>query len=292
MVVDGDGLTAAERPGLDAIPDSAGGEAVASQSSRTGHWATVYGLRVLAIAAVAGAWQITAATKAVNPLFIGLPSSIVQSLWDLLHSGFFWTDVGVTLEEVALGFSIGAALGLMVGILFYLVPILYSAFRPLLVGLNTAPRVAFAPLFVLWFGLGEMSKIAMGISIAFFIVFESAYTGLLQPERENVLLARTLGYSRLRQLRLFILPGAVPVIANGLQLALVYTVGAVVVGEFVGGVKGLGVLLDTDVNTFQTNQFFAAMLVLILLTVFIAQAMKAVEYRILRWHVIEMRGTR
>lgn len=252
----------------------------------------IWGLRIVALVIVIGAWQISAATKALDPLFTGTPSLIAKSLWAQLRTGYFWGNVGVTLEETAFGFVIGAALGMLVGILLYLVPILYTAFRPLLVALNTAPRVAFAPLFILWFGLGLLSKIALGVSMAFFIVMEGTYTGLLQPEREHLLLARTLGYKRLKRLRFFVLPSAVPVIAAGLQLALVYAISAVVVGEFVGGTKGLGVLLSNDANTFDPNSFFACMIVLIVLTVTIAQVMKAIEHAMLRWHVIEMRGTR
>jgi NitT/TauT family transport system permease protein len=266
--------------------------AAGNRRARIRQFILVWSLRIVVLVIIIGAWQVTAVTKTLNPLFIGTPSLIAKSLVTQLKAGAFWGNVGVTLEETAFGFVIGAAGGMLAGILLYLVPLLYTAFRPLLVALNTAPRVAFAPLFILWFGLGLVSKIAMGVSLAFFIVMEGTYTGLLQPEREHLLLARTLGYKRLKRLRFFVLPSAVPVIAAGLQLALVYTISAVVVGEFVGGTKGLGVLLSSDANTFDPNDFFAVMIVLIVLTVAIAQAMKAVERAMLRWHVIEMRGTR
>ena len=264
------------------------GRAAAARVRRT---VLVWVIRVGFVAAVLGAWQLVAAEGWVNKNITSYPSAIFVALWKLIQEGVIWQNLGSTVLATVVGFAIGSVLGIIVAIVFVLVPVIEQALRPLLTGMNSAPRIALAPLFVVWFGLGAEAKIALSVTVVFFIVLANTFVGLTHAERSILLVARSLGYNRLATLWKFVVPGATPVIAAGLQLGLVFSLLGVVASEFIGGTEGMGVLLSYDANTYIMDDFFATLLILIIAAVAISQLMSLVERWLLRWHAIEMRGT-
>jgi NitT/TauT family transport system permease protein len=260
-------------------------------ASRVQHTVLVWAIRVGFIVAVLGAWQLVAAEGWVNKNITSYPSAIFVALAKLIQEGVIWQNLGSTVLATVVGFAIGSVLGIIVAAVFVLVPVIEQALRPLLTGMNSAPRIALAPLFVVWFGLGAEAKIALSVTVVFFIVLANTFVGLTHAERSILLVARSLGYSRLATLRKFVVPGATPVIAAGLQLGLVFSLLGVVASEFIGGTEGMGVLLSYDANTYIMDDFFATLLILIIAAVVISQLMTLVERWLLRWHAIEMRGT-
>lgn len=260
-------------------------------ASRVRHTVLVWVIRAGFVVAVLGAWQLVAAEGWVNKNITSYPSAIFVALWKLIQQGVIWQNLGSTVLATVVGFAIGAVLGMIVAAVFVLVPVIEQALRPLLTGMNSAPRIALAPLFVVWFGLGAEAKIALSVTVVFFIVLANTFVGLTHAERSILLVARSLGYSRLATLWKFVVPGATPVIAAGLQLGLVFSLLGVVASEFIGGTEGMGVLLSFDANAYVMDDFFATLLILIIAAVVISQLMTLIERWLLRWHAIEMRGT-
>jgi NitT/TauT family transport system permease protein len=250
---------------------------------------------VAQIAVLAGllvAWQAVVELRIVREIFISKPTAIFASLWrNVLHGGLLF-DLGVTVYETLVGFIVAAAVGIAVGIVLYQAPRVNLVVRPFLTGFNNLPRLALAPLFVLWFGLDTASRVALILSVVFFIVMFNTYAGLQNANRDHLLLARTLGASRRQLFAKFILPSAVPTIFAGLQLGLTYSFLTAVVGEMLSGATGLGAKLAVTLATYRTDDFFAALFLLALVATALSNAMRLVERRLLRWRQYELSGLR
>lgn len=249
----------------------------------------VWLIRVVVCGVIVGAWQLVADYRILNPAFIGVPSGIVSALF-ALPATTFTVDLLTTLSETVIAFAIGSVTGMVFGALLARSALLDRALRPIFGALNSTPRIAFAPLFILWFGLGEPSKIALGVSLVFFVVAANTRAALTGLDRDILLLARALGASEFDRLVRFVLPGAVPTLMAGLELGLAYSFLGTVAGEIMGGAHGLGVVLSYDANTFRTNEFFAVLVVLGLVTVVLLAVVRFVGRRASRWHSVEMRG--
>lgn len=254
--------------------------------------ATVWSIRIVGVLVIIGSWQLLADNHVINEEFTSKPSAVWTSIVHIVPTTSLWTNIGTTVQEAVYGFLLAALLGIIIGAIFASYSAVEAAFRPIINALNTTPRIALAPLFIIWFGLGIYSKVALAFSLAFFIVLANTYTALSSVDREHLLLARTLGYRGVKRLQTFVIPGALPVIITGLELGLIYAFQGAVAGEFLGGVTGIGVQLQIAGNTFATANFFAELIVLVVVSTVLIQAIRLLTSRMLRWHVIEMRGTR
>ncbi|HET9692624.1 MAG TPA: ABC transporter permease [Acidimicrobiales bacterium] len=275
------------------------GEAVADRgrpSPRRGRArrrsATVLVAQVVVLGVLFGSWQALAATKVLDPNFVSEPSQFFPAFWHGVDGGSLLSLVGTTLYETAVGFVIATVLGLFAGYLLAEFKAIDAVFRPFLTGFNSIPRIALAPLFVLWFGLGSLSRIVLIVSLGFFIVAFNTYAGLQGVNRDHLLLARALGARRAERFFKFVLPSAAPSIFAGIQLALTYAFLGAVVGEMLTGSAGLGGYLALKMGTFDTTDFFGGLLLLIVVALVVSAAFRALETRLLRWKIIELRGTR
>ena len=143
-----------------------------------------------------------------------------------------------------------------------------------MVAANSLPRVALAPLFVLWFGLGIAGKVALVVSLVFFVMLTTTLAGLTQPNRDHEYLARSLGASRRQHILYFVVPAAVPTIVAGLELSLTYSFLGAVAGEIVGGSNGIGVRLTVYANSFEIDKFLALLLLLVIVSTATVQIMR------------------
>jgi NitT/TauT family transport system permease protein len=252
------------------------------------HRGRLLAARCLIFVAWLGSWEL-AGRFWLNPTFVSYPSQIAVALYHGLLNGEYWGPLGGTLYETFAGFVAASVLGILAAALLYEFTFLYDALRPFITALNSVPRIALAPLFVLWFGLGSMSRIVLVFSLAFFIVLSGTYAGMASADRDSLLLARLLGASRAEVFRKFTFPAAVPGIFAGLQLALIYSFLGAVVGEMLGGTQGLGAQLQEAESLFETPDFFAQLTVLVVVTLIIAALIRLVERRLLRWRLIELR---
>ena len=217
------GAGAAEGPRLPralfARVDQARGGVVAV-TDRTTTWTTpqIWAGRIAILVVFFLLWEQAAATKFIDPILIGRPSGIVAFLWqEIFVTGSLIKDLGWTMLGTILAFLLGSVCGVLVGMVFVTRPTVEALLSPILMALNAMPRIALAPLFLIWFGLGIGSKIAIGFSLTFFIVLTSTVAGGRGVNPDHITLARTLGASETQIFRKFVLPSAVPVIFNGLE---------------------------------------------------------------------------
>lgn len=254
---------------------------------RTVRWLMQLG----AVVFLLGTWQAVAELQLVNPAFTSEPSKFFVAFWTGLTQDNTLSLMATTLYETVIGFVVAAGMGLVVGYGLAEFKLLDIISRPFMTAFNSLPRLALAPLFVLWFGLGSASRIALIVSLSFFIVVLNTYAGLQTTSRDHLLLARVVGATRRQRFFYFVLPAALPAIFAGLQLALTYAFLGAVVGEMLSGSQGLGGYLSLKLGTFETDAFFGALLLLVIVAVILAGLMRLVELRVVSWRSAEMRGT-
>ena len=246
--------------------------------------AMIWVARIVFLAVFFFLWEMVADAKLIDPILIGKPSGIARYLWEevfvtqSLLTDFYWSMAGTVLA-----FVFGSVAGILVGMLFVTSPSTEAVFDPILVALNAMPRIALAPLFIIWFGLGLGSKVAVGISLTFFIVLTSTVAGGRGVNPDHITLARTLGASESQIFRKFVLPSAVPVIFNGLRLGLVFALLGVIGSEILASEHGLGQTLSVLAASFKTNGVFGIIFLLSMIGVAISWGMTTLERRLLRW---------
>ena len=244
----------------------------------------IWAARMVLLAVFFVFWEWAANSKLVDPVLIGKPTGIVQYLWQevfvtqSLLNDFYWSMGGTVIA-----FVLGSVSGVLVGMLFVTSPSTESVFNPIFTALNAMPRIALAPLFIIWFGLGLGSKVAVGVSLTFFIVLTSTVAGGRGVNLDHITLARTLGASQTQTFRKFVLPSAVPVIFNGLRLGLVFALLGVIGAEIFASEHGLGQTLSVLAASFKTNGVFGIIFLLSIIGVGISWGMTSLENRLLRW---------
>lgn len=230
------------------------------------------------------AWQVVATKKVINPLFIGVPSEIAKYFWDgLFVNHSMVIDLAWTMAGTAAAFAIGSVLGIVTGLIFSAYAHVEKFAEPFMSALNALPRIALAPLFLLWFGIGIASKIALGASLTFFIVLSSTTAGVRSVDQDHEVLAQTLGASPGQVFFKITLPNAVPIIFSGLRLGLIYALIGDVAGEIIAAQHGLGEKLTYLAGTFQTDGVFAILILLAIVGGSVTGVMSAIEARLLRW---------
>lgn len=244
----------------------------------------IWSIRAAIVLCLLGIWQGLTTFHLMNPVFIGTPGGTLREFILQFGTPIVTLDLAYTMRETILGFVLGTLLGLIVGALLAQNQLVERAAAPLMTAANSLPRITLAPLFILWFGLGSTAKVALIISVVFFIMVLNTVAGLTMPDPDRELLARTLGASKRQRLLHFVIPGAVPTLMAGLELSLVYSFLSAVVGEFVGGTYGLGVRLQEFANNFQVDKFFAVIILLAIIATLMAQLLQLAGHRATRWY--------
>lgn len=206
-----------------------------------------------AVSVLLAGWEATARQGWVAAEMVGQPSGIVRRLLKDLASAALWTDLGWTAWATLLAFAAGASIALALGLAFVRWPALERALWPYLAAANALPRIALAPLFVMWFGLGLGSRVAVGASLTLFIVLAHVVAGGRSASPDHLQLCRSLGASRNALYVKVLLPSALPVIASGLRLGLVYAMLGVVGAEVLGSDRGVGRRLAYQGATFDID---------------------------------------
>jgi sulfonate transport system permease protein len=228
-------------------------------------------------------WQWGAATKRLDPFFFSKPSDVVLRLGEWIAAGTLWRHVWTTIAEALLSFAIGGLLGILIGFALATVPVLADLMEPYIRIANALPRVVLAPIFLLWFGLGMWSKVALGVTVVFFIVFFNTYRGVREVDRAIVDNARMLGASQPQLVRHVLVPSALTWIFSSLHVSIGLAMVAVVVGEYLGAARGVGYVIAQAEGVFDTTGVFAGMTVLAAAVLFVSAVVSRVERRLLRW---------
>jgi NitT/TauT family transport system permease protein len=226
-------------------------------------------------------WQVTVSQK--NLMFFSRPTLVAERLYELFVGGEIYRHIIVTMSEVLIGYAIGAAFGLVLGFFLGRSHILSKILQPFIIGLYSIPKIALAPLFIVWFGIGIESKIAVVVLATFFLVFFNTYSGLLNVNEELVQLARLMKASWAQTIGRVILPSAAGQIFIGLKTAVPYAVIGAVIGEYIGADEGLGYFVLYSSQTFDAPSLFAGIVVLVFLVFGANVALGIVEKRVLGW---------
>jgi NitT/TauT family transport system permease protein len=228
-------------------------------------------------------WETATRQGWVDPFFVSRPTGLAVQIADWIRSGFIFRHLLVTMEETIIGFVLGTLLGVAVGFVFSHWETLAHIFDPLMVALNAMPRVVLAPLFILWFGLGLFSKVVMVVSLVFFVVFFSTYTGIREVDRDLVNNARILGASPRHMIRHVLLPSALTWIFSSLRTSVGFALIGAVVGEYLGSYEGMGYVISYAESMFNATGVLAGLLVLMAAVIAIDVALKRLDARFSYW---------
>jgi NitT/TauT family transport system permease protein len=256
---------------------------LATSAAGTVSWARVRLWRIVLLVGFLALWEVSTRRGWADPFFVSQPTVLAAQIFDWIRSGFIFRHLWVTIQETILGFVLGTLLGVVVGFLFAHWPTLAHVFDPLMVALNAMPRVVLAPLFILWFGLGLLSKVVMVVSLVFFVVFFSTYTGLREVDRDLVNNARILGASPRHLIRHVLLPSALTWIFASLRTSVGFALIGAVVGEYLGAHEGMGYVISYAESMFNATGVLAGLLVLMAAVVAIDLGLKWLDTRFSYW---------
>ena len=238
--------------------------------------------RVLVGVVLVALWEY-ASGRWIEPLFISSPSAVGLRLWRWLITGQLWNHLSITLYATAIGFAIGSAVGFILGILFGRYKLVADVFDPYITAIYSLPKIALAPLFIIWFGIGIESKIAVSASIVFFVVFLNTYAGTRDVNPLHVHSARIMGGSEAEILRHVVVPSAAAWVITGLKVSVPYALVGTVIGEFMSANRGIGYVIATATGLFDTTSVFAGLVTLGVVGAAINVALKHAETWLLRW---------
>jgi NitT/TauT family transport system permease protein len=242
--------------------------------------ASVSGLSLVVFLA---GWEALIRLAGISSFVVPAPSEVLVSLWQDLVTSAYWRDIGITLTEVLLGFALGGALGVGMGVALALSRIIDRIFYPYVVALQTIPKVAIAPLMIVWFGFGLESKVLIVALTSMFPVLVNTVAGLHATDPDRLDLVRGLCASRRQVLRYVQLPQALPYIFAGLNTAIVLAVIGAIVGEFVGAREGLGVAILKANFNLDLGSVFSSLIVLGVIGVLLDAAMRVIERKCCFW---------
>lgn len=258
--------------------------ALASSSSASESRAgSILAMRALFLLLVLAAWQGAVAVGLADAAFVSTPASVAQSLWLLFRNGEIIPHLGTTLLEIVIAFAASVVFGIASAVFLDRNDWLYRIISPFLTALNSMPRIALGPLFILWFGIGIGSKVVLAFSLGYFIMLLSTLGGLKNVDRDLLLMSRLFGASELRLFRHVRLPWALPSVFAGLKLTLIYCSAGAVIGEMIAAKSGLGLLVQTFSGRFDVAGVMALILVVALMVMTLTSLMDLSERRLLEW---------
>jgi NitT/TauT family transport system permease protein len=242
---------------------------------------------LVAIVAV-GLWHVLTTVPifgvtVLPPFFFSTPLDVAGRVIKWFSEGTIWRHLGITLIEAMLAFVIGSVGGVLVGFWFARKPLVAAVFDPYVKMANALPRVVLAPIFALWLGLGIWSKVALGVTLVFFIVFFNVYQGVKEVSLTVLSNARMLGMNERQLMRHVYWPSALSWMFSSLHTSVGFAVVGAVVGEYLGSAAGLGYLIQQAEGVFDVAGVFAGMFVLAVFVIAIDLIVTAIENRLLVW---------
>lgn len=252
---------------------------------RHGAW-RILGYQALLVASIFLLWEVAVRQQWLKVYLYGQPSGVWREFVKALLDGSLLTHAGVTAYESILGFAIGGALGSATGLALWLSPTVAKVLRPVMIALNGVPKIALAPLIIVWFGVGLESKIAIAAIICFIVAIITAYAGTQEIDADLIRLMRSLGASRWQIFVKVVTPGSVPWLVSGFRLNVGFALIGAVVGEYISADKGLGYLVYYAGTLYNLNAVWLGIFALMVLALVMDYAVGLVERR-LRWRFSE-----
>ncbi len=270
------------RPGTsDAEIEAAAMKAIQRRKNMVLFW------QVAILVGVIGLWELSSNLQWIDPFFYSSPSAIVQRLYEWATEGTtegsLWYNLWVTMEEALIGFFAGSITGVLVGIGLGRNRFLADIFSVYIKAINSIPRVVLAPIFIMIMGLGLPSKVALAFIMVFFVVFANSFQGVREADRNMIANARILGASNWQVTRTVIIPSAMSWIFASLHVSFGFAIIGAIVGEFVGARFGIGQLISIAKGTFDAAGMYAAIILVMIVTLLAETIMTMIENRLAKW---------
>jgi NitT/TauT family transport system permease protein len=261
-------------PGMDAT--------VAPRSRASGLFRVVWPPAVV-IVAILAVWEAVVALEWVNPIILPAPSAIAVSLGQLVTEPFFWEAAEATMTETLVGFAIGIFAAWVLGTALGMSDLARRALYPIVVAFQITPRIAFAPIFLTWFGFGLESKIVMAATICFFPLLLNVLVGMETVDRDAKTLMRSFGAGRWQEYRELTLPASLPLIFAGIKNAVTLALIGAIVAEFVGASVGMGVLSKTFSFQLDVATSFAVIVALMFFGLVLYGIVELIDKKLVYW---------
>lgn len=260
---------------------------LAREADRARRAARTDRLRVLAgqallLALLLGGWT-WASGRIVDRLFLSDPVSIARAFWAILLNGTLWYHLRFTLTETLLGYVIGAGLGLAGALAVSMIPAGEPVLRPFVLLAYATPKIALAPLMIIWFGIGMLPKVILAATFVFFVVFLSTLAGVGTVPPQLVSVVRVMGAAPLAVFRKVVLPSALPFIVTALRLTIPAALIGAIIGEFISSNRGVGYLINAASSRYKTAEVFAGIGSLLVLVLCMNAGLSLLERSWFRW---------
>jgi NitT/TauT family transport system permease protein len=250
--------------------------------SLLGYQGRVAVARILLVTLIFGFWEF-ASGRLFSAFWVSKPSLIAAYIWKWMVAGDFFYQMSFTFGAMMAGFAAGTILGLAAGVVLSRTQFAADVLDPFLIAINGIPRVALAPLFVVWFGIDMLPKIVLVFTLVFFVIFYNTYAGIKSVERRYTDLAFVMGANERDLFAKVILPAAMPHIFLGIKLSIPYALIGAIIGEFVASSAGLGWKIQMETSLYNTTGTMAGLIVMMLIVVAMNSLLAVAERRLLRW---------
>lgn len=243
----------------------------------------VWTYRVALLLITCAVWESLHRFGIVSDFWISSPSLVLIAFYKSLAAGKLIINVVSSLYEALIAFVLASGLGIVCGLLLARSPLWDEVLWPFVTAINTIPRVALAPLIIVWFGIGITAKVVTAMTLVFFILLVNTASGAKNVDPDLIIITRLMGAGNRELLRKVILPSALPWIFAALNLGLTYSLLGVVVAEILSSNRGIGFMIANSAGNFDTTGVFVGLLALAVVTWALSSLMRLVEARLLKW---------
>lgn len=238
---------------------------------------------VLTFVALVAVWETGSRTGFISNLVLPAPSEVLAAFVQLWRSGELWAHLGASLSRLIMGWTLGTVLGVAFGFAIALFAPVRASLTPLVAAIFPVPKIALLPLFIIWFGIGESSKVGLILFGTFFPTVIATYGGVDNVDRSLIRMGQSFGLSRLEIARKILLPGAMPAILSGMRITSAIAIILIVAAELIAAQKGIGAYIQMAGSLFATDQLIAGVLVLSALGLTVSCLITLAERWLLRW---------
>lgn len=250
-----------------------------------------FALQIAMVLAVLGAWQLGTHVGWISSFLFGSPAGVAQRVLSTLADGSLLYDTWITVYEALLGFVVGTLAGSLVGLALWYSPFIARTVEPLVVAFNSVPKIAFAPIVILWFGTGITSKVALAISLTAIVALIAAYQAAKDVDPDLQALMVTLGADKHRVFYHVIVPASLPAIVATLRINVGFGLVGAVVGEFISSQRGLGHLIFTASSLYDLNTVWVGLFTLMVVGFVLYFVIDALERRLVPWRLTDTART-
>ncbi len=239
--------------------------------------------QVLIVVALIVFWEVGASKQWIDPFIMSRPGKVVETIVGLYQSGKLWIHIATTVGETTFGFVVGTLGGTLIAILLWWSPKVARILEPYIVVLNSIPKVALGPVFIVWLGSGAPAIIAMALAISIIVTVMMVFNGFNEVDPDKIKLLKSFGATRIQVMTKVTLPASVPTIIAALKVNLGLSLVGTIVGEFLVSKEGLGYLIVYGGQVFNMSLVMTSVLILCAVAVILYYAVSVLERKVVRW---------